>query len=321
MEFVTTLVIISVVVVSMAIVQKRRVEPYQTVSTTGGLLTLKPTLWWFVDDETNARNWWDYGARNSAQPNRGYLQVALESVYATQSFDFQIKPLVGRQSVCDAIKEVGDTVPANVKQLPAKLWREWALTNLLASRGGLVMVGDSTLCVGPSFVSAIKDQESAVFGITSEESRAIPGADVAPSCWVGWATRPHIPVWDIAASTWNRVSSAGPTSWSAAEARRLSEKIWLMQKMRGPARFPQAEGSRKENGTEFTPEDFLQKMDPIDPKVYLPMQTMYIAMDGDALVRDYRYGWFVRMSREQILESNFYWAQLAKKHQTRLVRK
>ena len=318
-----TLVIGSLVVLVVVVVLyfRQRTEGFQTVSTTPGMLSLKPTLWWFVDDETNARSWWDFGARNSRKPNRGYLQVALEAVYATQAFDFQVVPLLGREAVAQIIREAGERVPASLRQLPAPLWREWAFSNLLAARGGLVMVGDSTLCVGPSFSTATNNVDCAVFGITKEESRAIPGADVAPANWVGWAVRPHMPIWDIAATAWTRVASAGPTAWSAAEARRVSEKVWATQKLKNPPRFPAAEASRKENGTELTAEDFLQKQVVAHaPKPTLPSSVLYVAIDGDTLVRDYRYGWFVRMSREQILESNFFWAELAKQHQTRLFR-
>lgn len=294
-------------------------ESFQTVSTTPGLLTLKPTLWWFVDDDTNARSWWDFGARNSRLPNRGYTQVALEAVYATQSFDFQVVPLIGRKAVADVIMQAGETLPASLDQLPATLWRAWAFSALLATKGGLVMVGDSTLCIGPSFSTVTRDVDSAVFGITTEEARAIPGANVAPASWVGWGARPHMPIWDIAATTWSRVVSAGPTAWSAAEARRISEKIWATQALKQPARFQVAEGSRKADGTEVTPEDLLQKLTfPTDPKVLFSPKTLYVVMDGDALVREYRYSWFVRMSKEQILSSHFYWAKLAKEHLPRL---
>jgi hypothetical protein len=46
--------------------------------------------------------------------------------------------------------------------------------------------------------------------------------------------------------------------------------------------------------------------------------VIFVSMDGDALVRDYRYGWFARMSRDQIMESHFVWAALAKKTQHNL---
>jgi hypothetical protein len=272
-----------------------------------------------VDDETNARSWWDFGARNSRKPNRGYIQVALEAAQATQAFDFQIVPLVGRDAVRRVIMEAGEEMPSHVNQLPAKIWRQWVLTNLLAAKGGLVMVGDSTLCVGPSFAPRINGAACGMFGIAPEEPKAVPGAPVPPASWVGWAVRPHHPVWDVAATAWNRLAAAGPTAWSAAEARRIGESIWTMQHRHAPQYFQDAEGSRKANGTQLTAEDFLQKqVNPLDPKTVLSANTLYIVLDGDSLVRDYRYSWFVRMSREQIMESNFYWAVLSKKYMNRL---
>jgi hypothetical protein len=323
--FFATLIILGILVIClvyMKYLKQKGIEGFEIVSTQGQAFSLKPTLWWFVDDETNARHWWDFGARNSHKPNRGYLEVALQAAYATQAFDFQVVPLIGRDAVARVIKEAGELMPSNVSQLPAKIWRQWAMANLLAAKGGLVMVGDSTLCVGPSFGPRVKGVSAAVFGISPEEPIAISGADVPPAPWVGWAVRPHHPVWDLAATTWNRLANAGPTSWSAAEARNLGEKLWANQQRLGIERIQDAEGSRKYNGVQMTPEDFLQKqVNPIDPKTALVANTLYVAMDGDALVRDYRYSWFVRLSREQILESNFYWTHLAKKHMTRLTMK
>ncbi len=316
--FFATLTILAILLVCMAYLKYSRTRKEYFADT--GLLTLKPTLWWFVDDETNARKWWDFGARNSHLPNRGYLQVALETAQATQAFDFQIVPLIGRKAVSRVISEAGEALPANVSQLPAKIWRQWALANLLAAKGGLVMVGDSTLCVGPSFGPRVHDVPAAAFGITPEEPRAIPGAPVAPAAWVGWAVRSHHPAWDVAANTWNQLANAGPTAWSAAEARRIGEKIWAMQMDQKLQVFQDAEGSRKADGTQLTAEDFLQKqVNPLDPKIQLGANTLYVPLDGEALVREYRYAWFVRMSREQIVTSNFYWAELAKKHMSRLL--
>jgi hypothetical protein len=293
---------------------------YDTVlatNTSSNGLKLRPTLWWFADDETNSRSWWDFGARNSTQPNRGYLEVALKAAMATQAFDFNIVPLLGREAVSKVIREAGEKVPARIRQLPAPLWRCWALAALLATKGGLAMVGDSTLCIGPSFGPLTVGVESALFGITSAEPRAIPGAQVAPSQWVGWAARPHTPVWDIAATTWTRLVEAGPTSWSASEARGLQFKIWATQKLKKPILYQVQEGSRRYDGKEITREDLLMKtVKPADPKIDLDPETVYVVMDGDALIRDFRYGWFARMSADQILQSNFVWADLARKHQS-----
>jgi hypothetical protein len=323
MEFKTALVIVCLILVGIVATRLlQKTEGFQTVSTSPGLLSLKPKLWWIVEDETNARSWWDFGARNSRKPNRGYLEVALQAAVATQAFDFEIVPLMGRSAVKQLLMEAGEPLALHADQLPAKMWRQWALANVLAAKGGLVMIGDSTLCIGHSFGPLVKSVDAAVFGITPEEPRALPGANVPSANWVGWATRPRHPVWDIAASAWNRVVNAGPTAWSAAEARRIGEHIWFMQKVKEPAVFQAAEGSRKADGTQLTAEDFLGKqVNPLDPKIALGPEVVYVPMDGDALVREYRYSWFVRMSKEQILESNFYWAFLAKTHLPRLFKR
>jgi hypothetical protein len=286
-----------------------RYEGFQTSDPS--MFSTKPTLWWFVDDETNGRHWWDFGARNSKQPNRGYLQVALEALYATQAIDFNIQPLIGREAVRLAILGAGGNVPAEVAQMPATLWRQWALANLLAYKGGLAVVGDSTLCVGPTFTPVISNKRAAVFGVTADEPRVAPGSvggTVAPAPWVGWAAGAHTRCWDLAADVWNRLAEAGPTSWSAAEARRIGAKVWELQRAAGIDTVPEVEGGRWPDGTERTLEDFLMRTD--DPA--LPAGVVYVPMDGDRIVRDHRYGWFARMSRAQILESPFVWATLAR---------
>ena len=313
MDLFLLLGIVGILAVLWAVFQYHhyRSEPFQMPEP----VNRKPVLWWFVDDETNARSWWDFGARNSQKPNRGYLEVALDAVRATQGRDFTIQVLIGRDAVSAVIREAGETLPPNLRQFPANLWRQWALSSLLAAKGGLVMVGDSTLCVGPSFAPMVMNTECAVFGTTADEPRALPGlADVAPSYWVGWAKKPHVPIWDLGANTWNRVVAAGPTSWSAADARKVQETLWADQARKKPTRFPIAEGSRKSDGSEMTLEDLLMKQAPADPKILLDAETVYVVMDGDSLVREYRYSWFSRMSHKQIMESKFTWAVLAKKN-------
>ena len=322
------LVILLVVMIAVAVFvgwQKfvwLNTEGFQTVQTIGSVefLSTRPTLWWVVDDDTNGRAWWDFGARNSHAPNRGYLQVAQEALYATQAIDFNIQPLIGRAAVSKAIIAGGGASPsdAEVRMLPATLWRQWALANLLSCRGGLVMMGDSTLCVGPSFTPVISNKRCAVFGISADEPRAVPGSEVAPAPWVGWAAGPHTATWDAAADVWNRLVAAGPTSWSAAEARKVAGKVWLLQRETGDIASVQvAEGGRWPTGVERTLEDFLMRT---SDDTQLHAETVYVPMDGDRVVRDRRYAWFARMSRDQILAADFVWANLARRHLSRLLK-
>lgn len=277
------------------------------------MLDLRPSLWWFVDDEVNSRKWWDFGSRTSRHPNRGYLQLALQCVEKTQSADFAIRPLIGRDAVSAVLKEAGAVIPDTIDQMPVWLWRQWALSNLLSWKGGLAMVGDSVLCVGPSFGPLVKHESAATFGIFPDEARALPGSTVGPAPWIGWSAKPQHVGWDSAAQTWMRLAVAGPTSWTAAEARRQNLTVWDLQKEQGVSVLQAAEGGRRPDGYERTMEDLLSSAaDPADPKLKVGESVVYIPMDGDKLVRSYRYSWFVRMSTKQILESEFVWATLAR---------
>ncbi len=283
-------------------------QPYQIVPK-----PLQPTLWWIVDDETNSRHWWDFGARNSHEPNKGYLKVALRSVQKTQG-SFNIQPLLGRRAVSDLLRGSGVSVPEKVESAPISVWRQWAISNILARKGGLAMMGDSVLCVGPSFSGVLKNTKACTFGIYPGEASSLPGSEmVGPSPWVSWSATPNHPGWMYAAEQWNRILNAGPTAWTAAEARRENLLIWNKQKEMGVDLLAEPEGSRNPDGSERTLEDlFGREAQPVDPKTILLPNTIYVPFDGDTLVRTYRYAWFVRMSEKQIEESQFVWAHLAK---------
>lgn len=293
--------------------QREYLEPGSATSEGAGLFSLKPNLWWFTDNEVNARRWFDFGARNSRRPNRGYLQVALDCVFATQGKDFNVNVLFGREEVAKKIQSCGGNVPKEVFVMPVALWRQWAIANLIAFCGGLAIAGDSTLCIGPSFGPHVMNVQEAVFGIYDEEPRVAPGSDTGPATWVGWGIRPRTSGWNTVANMWNQLASAGPTSWSAAEARRFNLGVWEAQKAKGTKLIQSIDGGRKVDGYQRTLEDLLMTSAvPADPKLIIPPGTVYIPMDGDKLARDYKYGWFIRMSSQQIMESDFVWANLAR---------
>jgi len=303
------------VLVVAATVSLRRSIPADVVDA----ITMRPfggrqTLTWFCDTEVNARQWFDFGARNSKDVNRGYLQVSLDALRATQSRDFAIQTLVGRDAIIAAI---GGTVPGadeNAAQLPPALFRLWAVANLCATRGGLVMDGASTLCVGPAFADSLGGVEAATFGVDPDEPVANPTAALtpAPAPYVGYARSARHPGWVHTASVLNAVVAAGPTSWSAALARRIASEIYPQQLARGLTCIRAVDGGRLPNGQARQLEDLLGRVGtPPDPNTALTPGTVYVPFDGDALVRRFEFAWFPRMSAEQIKESDLVWASYA----------
>jgi hypothetical protein len=265
----------------------------------------KPTLWWFVDTEMNART-----GQNTEQPNRGYLQVALEAVKRTQGRDFAVTTLIGRDAVLNQLPGA----PVAAKQLPPALWRQWATANLLEVHGGLVMDGNSTLCVGPSFLPTIEGAEAATFGTNPDEPVVNPVTAIAPgpSPYVGWAAAPRHPAWSYAAGVWNALVARGPQAWSSAVARRTDMTVWETQKTLGAVVIRSADGGRLPSGKARQLEDLFGRVgDPEDPKSTLLEGVVYVPYDGDDLSRRHEFNWFLRLSPEQIRESDLVWARLA----------
>lgn len=274
------------------------------------MITQKPNLWWFVDTEPNARFFLDFTGRQTTEPNRGYLLIALDAVRRTQGADYDVKPLIGR----DAVMAQVPGAPAAAKQLPPALWRRWVIANLLAMKGGLVMDGNSTLCVGPSFKTSIGISAAAVFGITSDEPIASPATALAPgpAPYVGWAAAPHHPAWLHAADVLNALVVRGAQAWTSAEARRTYMTVYEAQKTLEIDTIRIADGGRLPDGRVRQLEDLFGRVsEPADPKTSLLLGTVYVPYDGDELSRRYEFAWFLRLSPQQIKESDLVWSRLA----------
>ena len=271
----------------------------------------KPNLYWFVDAETNSRHWWDFGARNSNLPNRGYLQVSLEVLQRTQGDDFNIITLVGR----DAVLELFPNVDTKVTRLPPALWRRWVIANICNKYGGLVMDANSTLCLGPSFYPAIKDVDTAVFGTHPDEPRVSTATAVAPgpSPYVGWAKVPNTASWTYAAKEINDLFQRGPQAWSAAVARRQELYVWEHQKDLGTKVLREADGGRLPNGRPRELEDLFGRLsdDENDPKSAVLPNAIFMSWDGDQLVRRFEFNWFCALTANDVKNTDTIWTKLA----------
>ncbi len=269
----------------------------------------KPTLWWIVDAEPNARSWFDFGARTSTEPNRGYLQIALEAVQKTQGGDFAVTPLVGRAAV---LAQIPDADP-RAAQLPPSLWRAYAISRLLEAQGGLAMDGNSTLCVGPRLLPLLK-RDAVVFGVHPEEPVANPLTAIAPgpAPYVAYASKPHLPAWRGAAETWEALVRRGPQAWASASARRTDMMVWELQRNLGAVVVRGVDGGRLRSGLPRALEDTFGRVGtPADPKTGLAPETVFVTYDGDELARRYEFNWVLRMSSQQIKESDLVFAKWA----------
>jgi len=290
--------ILLVVVVLLTLFRRRATLPIEHF--TSAIAYKKPTLWWVVDSEINARQWWDFGARNSEEPNRGYLQLALEAVKRTQGRDFSIVVLLGRDAV---LKHLPMANPA-AKQLPAFLWRLWAMSNLLATSGGLFLDGNSTLCIGPAIYPYVRKSTSALF-----DSSHIPGL-AEPSPYIAWAQSAHNSAWDYASSVYNNLVNKGPSGWSSAVARNAHLAVWKHMVDVGLDVVKIPDGGKLPNGKPRHLEDLFGRVGNNDSRIAVAEGVIFVPYDGDELSRRYEFNWFLRLSKQQLLDSEIVWTKL-----------
>jgi hypothetical protein len=299
-----TLIIFALIGIVVFLSLTRRKAPLPPPEAEGFGLLGKPTLWWFVDTDTNARHWADFGARNSRQPNRGYLELALKKLYDTQGDAFTIKPLYGRKETLAVI----DGANQRALALPPDLWRSYVIANLCAQKGGLVVDGNSTLFI--SKFPSLRGVDAGMFGTYPDEPIVSPMTAVAagPAPYVGWAAAKQHPAWAHAAQIYNALVDAGQQAWGAASARRMFLEVWSTQQQLGSTIVRGIDGSRRSNGTKLQLDDVFGKT-----RLDLPKETVYVTYDGDDLARRHEFNWFLRMSPKQILESACAWCLLAAK--------
>jgi hypothetical protein len=255
----------------------------------------KPTLWFLIDD---------YAA------NADYVKIALQSAKNTQGSDFNIEPVMGRDALLTLVK---NPMP-EAKQLPPNLWRLYATAALLESKGGLVMDGASTLCVGPRIYPSLEGHTVALFGTSPAEAIISPATAVAPgpAPYVAWASRSGLTAWTKAADMYRALITRGPQAWTAAEARHIDLEVWEIQKQAGATILRGLDGGRKANGQVRQLEDLFGRVaEPADPKSALVQGNAFVSYNGDDLARRHEYNWFLRLSVKQIKESDLVWAKLA----------
>jgi hypothetical protein len=300
-----TLIVLTLIAAVVILSLARRKVPLPPSEHEGFDIFGKPTLWWFVDTDSNARHWADFGARSSIEPNRGYISIALKKLYETQGSQYIIRPLIGREDTLALI----DGANMRALALPPDLWRNYVIANLCAQKGGLVVDGNSTLFLA----SMRKLTDSAVmFGTYPDEPIVSPMTTLAPgpAPYVGWASKADHPAWVYAAHKYNALVDAGQQAWGAAQARRAFLAIWETQRQMGATIVRGIDGSRREDGKKLQLEDIFGK----SPLV-LPKQTVYITYDGDDLARRHEFNWFLRLSPAQIAESSCAWCILATQRQ------
>jgi len=257
-----------------------------------------PIIWLYYDSsQVNSRKWSDFMARSSRVIHEPFLNLCYNSIVKKNGQQYRVEVIGGLEDL--AMRLGGwEALPGPLRSPIADVTERdlnWIRAAVLAKWGGL-WLHPSTICIG-GFGKLPKDKIIG-FGSDPWEER---GESSVPSLRAIWAPRAEMPEFvSWAAAARNRVESHSSNS----EIRR--DEVWDWKKFCEPTavQMAGAELNRKRDGRRIEIEDLLMAGQGGDMPISITEETIYIPIPWKEIQRRSVYGWFLRMSEEQVMESD-----------------
>lgn len=266
-----------------------------------------PTLWVYLNDsEVNSRHWTGFEERSSRVINVPFLNLCYETCVKANGHDYRIEVIGGLSDL--AVRLGGwDALPTPLQNHQA-LVREpelnWIRAAVLAKWGGL-WVSPATLWLKP--VGPLP-KHVVLFGADDEVTFVGDGGTSAPSLRVAWSPIPDHPTW----VDWeHKVRTRLEKRAGGAEFRRdhMSDAVDAIKDAdarEDPIEVrPMAELARKgAAGRRIQIEDLLTAGQDGDIHFDLTCEAKYVPIPWPEIQERRAFGWFLRLSEEQILDSD-----------------
>jgi hypothetical protein len=266
-----------------------------------------PTLWIYLNDsEVNSRRWTGFEERSSRVINIPFLNLCYETCVKMNGKDYRIEVIGGLSDL--AVRLGGWEQLPSPLQNPQASVREpelnWIRAAVLAKWGGL-WVSPATLWLKPM---GPLPEHVVLFGADDEVTFVGDGGTSAPSLRVAWSPMAEHPTW----VEWeNKVRTRLEKRAGGAEFRRdhMSDAVDAIREADAREKpievRPMAELARKgAAGRRIQIEDLLTAGQEGDIHFDLSCKANYVPIPWPELKERRAFGWFLRMSEEQILESD-----------------
>jgi hypothetical protein len=282
---------------------KKRVEITPELLNTG---TERPPLWVFYNNsQVNSRHWSDFGARSSRVLNIPILNLFYQTIVAANT-DYRVEVIGGLQGVAELLGV--EAMPKRLQSLNANVGtaeEDWIRTAILAKFGGL-WLSPSVICVkgfGP-----LPDDKLIVFG---QDDVPMYGTSV-PGFRAMWAP----------------AGNQHLVAWEERCRERLDTKVGGLQ-IRGDAKSDWYDLCHGKDDVEIRPHDELSRNSKTQKKLQLedifatwmhgdlpfeiPDCCKYIVVPYNDMTLRTAFGWILRSSEEQIMESDLVVSNILKR--------
>jgi hypothetical protein len=260
----------------------------------------KPILWIYVNNsDINSRSWADFMARSGDVMNLPFLNLCYKTIVKQNSAVYRVEVIGGLQDLAQRLGgwKALPTPLQNAEAVVREPELNWIRAAVLAKWGGLWM---SPSLVSTSPIGPLPSKRVVFFGVDTDPMYS-RYTDV-PSLNVIWSPQPNHPVWVV----WEeRVRDRLERRTGGAEFRHdeKTDTAFILKKYGEECVVVQtAEASRKGSaGRRLELEDLLAAG---GFKLALTPEVKYVPIAYPEILERSAFGWFLRMSEEQIINSD-----------------
>jgi hypothetical protein len=259
-----------------------------------------PTIWIFINDtDVNSRFWADFGARSSRVYNLPFLNLCYQSIVKSATNKYHIEVISG---IADAERRLGYLpAPMRNKRIPLRDEEMTYLKVAFLEKFGGLWLSPATIALKP-FPEFPKDKVL-LFGSDPLETYAGPEGTELPNQHAMWSPKPKHPLF---------------TKWKSIIEPRIEEQhggsdirndsrwdlLFSGSNKKDISVVPNAELTRKAGGRKIELEDLLASGTEGVLPFQIPSEALYVPFPWPELLERRMYGWFLRMSEEQIKSSD-----------------
>jgi hypothetical protein len=268
----------------------------------------RPPIWIYVDNsEVNSRMWADFGARSSRALNLPFLNLCYESCMKHNGSQYRVEVIGGLADLAMRLGGWGE-LPTKLQNPEAQV-REpelnWIRAAVLAKWGGLWA---SPALVWMRGVGELPADRCVFFGSDDEVTFVGRGGTGGPGLRLAWSPTPEHPIWTLWEDKARQrlETKAGGSEFGRDEMYDATDAIRQGEAMNEPVAVrPTAELTRKgAAGRRLQLEDLLATAQEGGVAHFaVPSDTVVVPIPWPEIKERRNFGWFLRMSEDQILES------------------
>lgn len=259
----------------------------------------RPPIWIFYNDsEVNSRNWSDFGARSSHVINLPILNTFYKTIASKNGDLYRIEPIGGLQGVATLLggwEQLPETM-RNPKTRISTAEEDWIRTAILAKYGGL-WLSPSVICVKgfgvlpKDCVVAFGQDEDPLYGSPIPGFRALWSPQPGNPMFVEWEALCRDRLENMLGGL--QIRKDANSDWLALSAKYTTE-----------IRIKEELGRNCKTNKKLQLEDLFAAGTGGRLPFEIPECAVYIVVPYRDLLERRFYGWILRSSEEQIMESD-----------------